>query len=156
MKRVWEVQRSVLVAAPRQEVWDRVVTEAGINHEMRPWMTMSMPRRAKGLSVETVPVGEFIGRAWLRLFGLIPYDWDRLRLIAVEPPARFHEDSTMISMSRWTHERTLREVGPDQTEVTDRLTLTPRVPLLGPVLRRVINAFFGHRQRRLQKWFSGN
>ena len=57
------IERQSVVDAPAEQVWARVVTPEGINDEVRPWMTMSMPRGAKNLTVDTVPVGTPIGRA---------------------------------------------------------------------------------------------
>ncbi len=42
---------------------------------------MRMPRAARGLTVETVPLGRPVGRAWLRLLGVIPFDHDRLVIV---------------------------------------------------------------------------
>ena len=66
------VEQQSHVDAPVERVWARVVTPEGINDELRPWMTMSMPRGAESLTVDSVPVGEPIGRCWLRLFGVVP------------------------------------------------------------------------------------
>ena len=74
------IERQSVVDAPAEQVWARVVTPEGINDEVRPWMTMSMPRGARGLTVDNVPVGTPIGRAWLRLFGVVPFDYDRLTI----------------------------------------------------------------------------
>lgn len=148
-------EREVEVAAAIEDVWARVVTPEGINDEMRPWMTMSMPRGASGLSIDTLRVGEPLGRAWIRLFGVIPFDYDALTVAELEPGRRFHEKSTMLSMRRWEHERTLTPVG-DRTRVHDRITFEPRLPIpgLASLLRRVLRAFFGHRHRKLQQHFS--
>lgn len=150
----WTFELRSVVPAPPTEVWERVVTPEGINDEMRPWMTMSMPRAAAGLTVATIEVGRPIGRAWLRLFGLVPFDFDHLCLERVEAGRRFVEESTMVSMRRWRHERTVLPSG-GGTEVTDRVTLEPRLPLrlLGPVLHRTMRAFFAHRHRRLRRHF---
>jgi ligand-binding SRPBCC domain-containing protein len=40
------IERQSMVDAPAERVWARVVTPEGINDELRPWMTMSMPRGA--------------------------------------------------------------------------------------------------------------
>ncbi|TXL57365.1 SRPBCC family protein [Aeromicrobium terrae] len=148
-------ERTSLVPAGVDQVWARVVTPEGINDEMRPWMTMTMPRAARGLTVETVPVGQPLGRAWLRLFGVVPFDYDHLTIAQLEPGRRFHEVSTMLSMRQWEHERTLTAVG-DETEVRDRITFEPRLPVpgLAAILARVLRAFFGHRHRRLVRHFS--
>ncbi len=144
-----------MVAAPAAAVWERVVHPDGINHEMRPWMTMTMPRRAAGLTVATVPLGQPLGRAWLRLFGLVPFDFDQLTVAEVEAGTRFLERSTMVSMRRWEHERRLTPV-PGGTRVQDRVTLQPRLPVpgLAAVLALVVGAFFRHRHRRLGRYFA--
>lgn len=154
MKSTWTFARSVTVAAGQQAVWDRVVTPDGINDEMRPWMTMSVPRGASDLSIATLEVGAPIGKAWLRLFGVLPFDYDDLSIVELEPGRRFREESTMLSMRRWVHDRTVEASGIDRSVVTDRVELTPRWWLrpAGPVLRRLMNAFFGHRHRRLAEW----
>lgn len=148
------LHHSVVLAADADAVWSRAVTPAGINHEMRPWVTMTMPRVAHGLTVDTITLGQPIGRAWLRLFGVLPFDYDRLVLIEREPGRRFLEQSTMLSMRRWEHERTLTPVT-GGTHVTDRITFEPRLPLR-PVARLLalgVNAFFKHRQRRLETYW---
>lgn len=79
------LDRRSTIAAPVEHVWARVVSPEGINDEMRPWLTMSVPRGAGPISIDTVPIGQPIGRAWLRLFGMIPFDYHNLT-IAVPPP----------------------------------------------------------------------
>ncbi len=151
------IEHQVDVPAEPARVWERVVHPDGINHEMRPWMTMTMPCRATGLTIETIPLGRPVGRAWLRLFGLVPFDFDHLTLVEVEPGVRFRERSTMLSMRRWEHERTLTPVA-GGTRVHDRVTLQPRLPVpgLAALLAWVVDAFFRHRQRRLRRYFAEN
>lgn len=103
-----------------------MVTPEGVNDELTPWMTMSMPRGAESLTVDTVPVGVPIGRAWLRLFGVLPFDYDRLSIAELEPPQRFLEQSTMLSMRRWQHERWLTPNGVGGTVVRDCITFELR------------------------------
>ncbi len=149
------VDNHVDIAADPGAVWERVVDPQGINHEMRPWMTMTMPRGVTGLTVEDVTLGQPLGRAWLRLFGVVPFDFDHLTIVELEVGSRFLERSTMLSMRRWEHERTLTPVGAG-TRVHDRVTLEPRLPVpgLAALLARVVDAFFKHRQRRLRAYFA--
>jgi hypothetical protein len=90
------IERQSVVDAPAEQVWARVVTPEGINDEVRPWMTMSMPRGAKSLTVDNVPIGTPSGRRWLRLFGMLPFDYDRLCIAELDrgPPLRraIHDD----------------------------------------------------------------
>ena len=81
-----------------------------------------------------------MGRAWLRLFGVIPFDYDHLTIVELEAGKRFLERSTMLSMRRWEHERTLTPV-PGGTRVHDRVILEPRLPIpgLAAILARLVD-----------------
>jgi ligand-binding SRPBCC domain-containing protein len=151
------VERQSLVDAPTEQVWARVVTPQGINDELRPWMTMSMPRGKESLTVDDVRVGSPVGRCWLRLFGLVPFDYDDLMIAELWPGRGFHEESTMLSMRLWRHERTLSPASDTKTVVCDRVTFELRGPLrlLTPVIAAGVGALFTHRQRRLQRYFGG-
>jgi ligand-binding SRPBCC domain-containing protein len=151
------VERESIVDAPSERVWARVVTPEGINDELRPWMTMSMPRGRKSLTVDDIPVGTPVGRCWMRLFGVLPFDYVHLMIAELRPGRGFDEQSTMLSMRRWRHERTLEPDGDAKTVVRDRLTFELRTPirLLTPVVAAGIGALFSHRQRRLQRHFGG-
>ena len=147
------VARSVVVDAPVQRVWDLVITPSGIDHELRPLLSMTMPAAHRDATIATVPVGERLGRAWLRLGGILPVDFDDLRLVSVDPPHSFHESSTMLGARVWEHRRTLAATGDGRTRVTDELRMVPRVPLPCPVralVGRVVDALFAHRHRRLR------
>jgi ligand-binding SRPBCC domain-containing protein len=150
------VERRAVVHAPVERVWERIVTPDGINHELRPWLTMSLPRNARHLTVDSIPVGMPVGRCWLRLFGVLPFDYDHLTITELRPGRGFDEQSTMLSMRSWRHERSLEPDG-ENTVVHDRLTFELRAPLrfLRPVIGAGVGALFGHRQRRLQRYFNG-
>jgi hypothetical protein len=92
------VERQRIADAPSEQVWERIITPEGINDELRPWMTMSMPRGAKSLTVDTIPIGTPIVRCWMRLFGVLPFDYDHLMIAELFPGRGFHEESTMLSM----------------------------------------------------------
>jgi ligand-binding SRPBCC domain-containing protein len=156
MRSTWEFTRTSIIAAPRADVWRRVVTPSGINDEMRPWMTMSVPRGAAGITIDAVVVGRPVGRAWLRLFGVLPFDYDLLTIAELEPGRRFREESTMLSMRRWVHDRTVEPEEERATRVTDRVALDPRFLLrpAGPLLALAVRAFFAHRHRRLGAHFA--
>ena len=147
------VERSSLLPAPAGDVWDRVVTPEGINDEFRPWLTMSMPTGASDLSIDTLELGKPIGRCWIRLFGVLPVDYDDLTIAELEPGRRFLERSRLFSAPQWQHERIVEPVDAATCRVTDRLTFTPRrgFGLLGP---RIIRTIFWYRHRRLVRYFT--
>jgi ligand-binding SRPBCC domain-containing protein len=150
------IERQSVIDAPADQVWARVVTPEGINDEVRPWMTMSMPRGAQSLTVDNVPVGTPVGRAWLRLFGVLPFDYDYLTIAALEPGHSFDEQSTMMSMRRWRHQRSVTPESDSKAVVHDCITFELRAPLrpATPIVAAGLRALFGHRHRRLQRHFA--
>jgi ligand-binding SRPBCC domain-containing protein len=149
------IERQSVVDAPAEKVWARVVTPEGINDEVRPWMTMAMPRGAESLTVDNVPVGVPIGRCWLRLFGVLPFDYDLLTIAELDRGRGFDEQSTMMSMRTWRHQRTVTPDGDAKAVVCDRITFELRAPLrpATPIVAAGLRALFGHRHRRLQRHF---
>ena len=133
-------------------VWAWVVTPEGINDEFWPWLTMSMPAAASDLTIDTLELGQPIGRSWIRLFGVLPVDYDDLTIVEVEPGRRFLEQSRLFSAPTWQHERVVEPVDSATSRITDRLTFAPRrgFGLLGP---RIIRLIFVYRHRRLRRRF---
>ena len=113
---------------------------------------MAMPKGTTELSIDTLELGKPIGRSWIRLFGVIPVDYDDLTIVEVEPGRRFLERSRLFSAPQWQHERVIEPVDAVSSRVTDRLTFTPRrgFGLLGP---RLIRLIFWYRHRRLRRYF---
>jgi hypothetical protein len=148
-----QVSVSSVLCAPRQEVWQRVTSQEGLDHEFRPVLTMRFPRSHRGRTIDDLPVGEPVGRAWLLLGGLLPVEYDDLCLVEVEPGSHFLERSRLGSARVWEHRRQLEEVADGWTRLTDRLTLTPRRGVHPAAARMVVTALFRHRHRRLRSWF---
>jgi ligand-binding SRPBCC domain-containing protein len=92
----------------------------------------------------------------MRLLGVVPFDYDHLTIAELDPGRGFDEQSTMLSMRSWRHERTVEPDGDAKTAVRDRLTFELRTPLrpLTPIVTRGIGALFRHRHRRLQRHFA--
>lgn len=149
------IERQSSVGAPADAVWRRVVTPEGINDELHPVMTMSIPGSARGMTIDDIPVGTPIGRAWLRLFGVLPFDYDDLVIAELQPGRAFHEESTMLSMRLWRHERSVTPDGATAV-VRDRITFQLRagLRLATPLVAAGIGALFSHRHRRLQRHFA--
>jgi ligand-binding SRPBCC domain-containing protein len=148
-----EFEVSSLVPAPPPQVWDRIVTPEGINYELRPWMRMTVPRGVERLDPETVVLGEPIGRSWVLLLGVVPFEYDDITLVELEPGRRFLERSPMLSQRCWQHERIV-EPAEGGSRVTDRLRMEPRLGIPAAPLVPVFRAVFRHRHRRLAAWFA--
>ncbi|WP_205474726.1 hypothetical protein [Nocardioides sp. SYSU D00038] len=147
------VERRVVLPRPAAQVWARVTTPEGIADELRPVLVMTVPPGLRGRSIAEgdALVGRPLGRAWLLLLGVLPVEYDAMTLVSVGARS-FHERSTMLSLRRWEHERSVVEVDAARCEVVDRLTLEPRWAPLGAVACRVVGALFSHRHRRLVRW----
>jgi len=147
-----EIVVSSSLRATPAEVWDRVITPEGIRDEMRPYMRMTLPPGVEQLDPESVELGKRIGRSWILLFGLLPFDYDDITLVRLEPGHGFLERSRMLSQRVWEHERTL-EPTPTGCTITDRVSWQPRLGLPGRPLRPLIAWFFRHRHKRLRRHF---
>jgi hypothetical protein len=160
MTHVLVVEQRSVIAASTADVWARITDPQGINDELAPLLTMRMPRSARGLAIDNVPLGRPLGRAPLLLLGVLPVECDSISIDTLEPGRAFHEKSTTLTMRRWEHERTLTPDGQVRTSVHDRLTFELRIPLArvpyaAILARRIVATLFTHRHRRLSRHFAG-
>jgi hypothetical protein len=149
MRRRAEIKVSSHLDASAEAVWARAIDPAGINYELRPLMRMTVPAGAEDFGLDELEPGH-IGRSWIFLFGLVPFDYDDLYIVRVEPGHSFLERSSMLSMRLWEHERTVTPLGEGRCQVEDRLAWEPRLPLPGAWLRPLIRFVFNHRHKRLR------
>jgi ligand-binding SRPBCC domain-containing protein len=155
---VHSVQRSSSLPAPAGAVWERAVSEEGINAELSPILRMTMPPGLRGKTVDTVELGVPLGRSWILLGGLVPVDYDDLCLAELEPGRRFLERSRTLSFETWQHERVI-ESAAEGCRVTDRLGFELKRPLAAipgstRLAAAIVGWLFRHRHRRLAKHWS--
>ena len=150
---VVELRFTSHLAAPADKVWRRVTSQDGLDHEFSPWLRMRFPAELRGSSLEDLPVGRPVGRAWMLLGGVLPVDYDDLCLVEVVPGSHFLERSTLASARSWQHERRLEPLPGGGTRLTDALVVQPRLRPLSPVSRAVVRLVFEHRHRRLRAWW---
>jgi ligand-binding SRPBCC domain-containing protein len=144
------VERSSVLHADPHEVWTAVSTMEGVNRELAPWVRMTVPGAATGMRLEDAPLGRPVFTSWLLLLGVIPFDRHRLVLEEVEPGRRFLERSSSWIQRIWQHERIV-ESHPEGCRVTDRITVQPRLPLVGVLARPLVDGLFRHRHRVLRR-----
>jgi hypothetical protein len=152
MRRRAEIRVVSRLRADSSSVWERAMSEEGINAELAPLLRMTVPRGIESLDLDTIEPGP-LGRSWVLLFGLVPIDYDEIGLERIDPGRGFLERSTMLSQRLWEHERTLEPRGEGACEVVDRVAWEPRPPLPGALLRPLIGAVFRHRHARLRRRF---
>jgi ligand-binding SRPBCC domain-containing protein len=150
-----EITVSSHLSATPARVWDRVITPDGIRDEMHPYLRMTLPPGVERLDPESIELGKKIGRSWILLFGLLPFDYDDITVVSLEPERGFLERSQMLSQRVWEHERTIEPNAEGDCTITDRVSWQPRLGLPASPLRPVIGWFFRHRHKRLQRHFGG-
>jgi ligand-binding SRPBCC domain-containing protein len=150
------VDEVIEVPASAAEVWRRITTPEGINHELMPIMPMTVPAGLRGFSADDahrIVPGTAVGRSYLLLLGFLPFDYDNITIAELEPERRFVEQSTMLSMRRWQHERTITPRG-KTCELRDTMSFRLRVPGPEALVARMLRAILRHRHRRLVKYFN--
>jgi hypothetical protein len=152
MRRRAEITLTSELEIAVETLWARITDPAGINDELRPLMRMTVPAGAEDFGLDKPEPGR-IGRSWLLLFGFLPFDYDDIAIVRIEPGRGFLERSSMLSMRLWEHERTLAPCGEGSCRITDRIAWEPRPPLPGTWLRSLVLAIFRHRHRRLRLRF---
>ena len=130
-----------------------MTTGEGVNAEMTPLVRMTIPRGRDDISLADIEDGTTIGRSWILLFGVIPFDYDDIHIESTEPGRAFHERSKMLTQRSWWHDRTVDPDGPDACVVTDSVRFEPRLPLPPALLRPVFHWFFRRRHRKLRARF---
>ena len=143
------VERTTGLTADPDTVWRSVTSMDGINAELRPLLRMSAPIRDLSDLPEDA-LGRVLCTAIVWAFVVIPYDRMKLRIVELDlDRRRFVERSDMLWIRAWQHERWIDARPDGGCTITDRLTATPRVGLLRPVVRWCIERLFRHRHRRL-------
>ena len=150
------IEQTSVVPRPAADVWARVVSQEGINHELSPILRMTMPRELRSKTIDDVEVGVPLGRSWILLGRVVPIDYDDLRLAELEPGRRFLERSKTATFDPWQHERTVEPVDGRSCRVTDRLgfELKPWVawiPGSARIATAIVRFLFRHRHGRLQR-----
>jgi ligand-binding SRPBCC domain-containing protein len=150
------VERTSHLRSDADTVWAWVTTAPGVNDELWPWMRMTVPRGWQDGSLASLEPGVTIGRSWILLFGVLPFDVDDLTLAEIGPH-HFVERSPLLSAASWQHERTVVAT-PTGCRLSDVLTfesraLAVRIPGGVRLHTAVITAIFRHRHRRLVRRF---
>jgi ligand-binding SRPBCC domain-containing protein len=138
---------SELKASP-DEAWSWVTSMRGIRAEMRPIARMTAPRGITTILDVDVKLGEPLIRSWFLLFGFIPLDRSDLTLVELDEGHGFVEQSPMLGMRLWRHERAIDPVA-GGCKISDRLTFEPRFS--ARLVRWFIAVLFRHRHRVLRR-----
>jgi ligand-binding SRPBCC domain-containing protein len=143
-----------MLSASPAIVWRHATSLEGINRELAPWLRMTAPAELRGLSLddERVVPGTQLFVSSVRLLGLLPVERMVVTIVELERGRRFVEQSPMLAMRQWRHERAVEPAGAGCT-LRDRVTFAPRLGLATGAMRAALDAFFAHRHRVLARLF---
>jgi ligand-binding SRPBCC domain-containing protein len=144
------VQLESQVPRSPAELWEWSTSVRGVEAEMGPILKLDFPQGMTHIPRDGSGLGRPLGNCRFLLFGVVPVDLSRLTFTEMEPGRRFVEQSPLLSMKRWRHERIIAP-GPGGTRVVDRLEFTPR--FASPVVAWFIERFFRHRHAVLKKHY---
>jgi len=133
------------------ELWHWSTSVRGVAEEMKPLLKLHFPKGMEHIPEDQDSMGKVLGNCRFMLFGMLPVDLSRLTFTEVEPGRRFVEQSPLLSMKSWRHERVI-EPGADGTRVVDTLEFTPRAAT--PVVAWFVSQLFEHRHKMLRRAFS--
>jgi ligand-binding SRPBCC domain-containing protein len=136
------------LSASRERVWDWMTSVRGVQTELWPIMKMTAPKSVAKMTDVPIELGKPLFRSWVFLFGVLLIDRSDLTLISLDTGSGFVEESPMLSMKLWRHERRITTRG-DKTVLTDTLTIEPRFAARLSVW--LIRRTFEHRHRVLRE-----
>jgi len=132
------------------ELWNWSTSVRGVDAEMGPILKLDFPKGMTHIPRDGSGLGRPLGNCKFLLFGIVPVDLSRLTFVEVEPGRRFVEQSPLLSMKSWRHERVI-EPAADGTKVVDTLEFTPRFAT--GIVKWFISKFFQHRHAVLEREF---
>lgn len=134
------------------DLWRKVNTMEGVNHELAPFIRMTSPAAMRCLPFTQAPLKQTLFASWLLLFGVLPFDRHQLRLDEVWEGG-FRENSSSLIHRVWRHERIIT-ANSNGAMLTDTLNFEPRIAVFGYILLPVVRFVFQHRHRRLKRFFA--
>lgn len=121
-----------------------------------PVMKMTVPRAMRGRTIGDLVPGDHVGRSWLLLGGVLPFEFDNMTMVQIDPGRRFLERSSMGLIRHWQHERCLAATATGGTLVTDNIEYIMRFPIPGSarLTGAIVKMLFTHRHRQLARRFN--
>lgn len=138
------------VPATPHELWNWSTSVQGIGTEMGPILKLHSREGSIPVPQDQGSLGKVLGKCTFLLFGILPIDQSKLTFTEVEPGRRYVEQSQLLSMKRWRHERIIAP-GADGTRVIDNLEFTPR--FVGGLAKWFISQLWKHRHEVLRRQF---
>ncbi|MEO0367937.1 MAG: hypothetical protein AAF197_04020 [Pseudomonadota bacterium] len=136
-----------LVSKDAKSLYADLLTMNGVNYELIPLVRMTAPSRWAEKPIQLWPIDEALFTSVILLFGIIPVDLHRFKLLGVNGSG-FEECSCSLVNEEWRHSRTIKEVEGGSL-VKDQVTFIPKIRFVGKIMKPIYEAIFKHRHKRL-------
>lgn len=113
---MFEFEIKSIVCSDKRSVWNGITTMKGVNLEFFPILKMTCPDNNLQLNsshITDIP----LFRSWLLLFGLIPIEYDLLKLTKIINEECFEEKSSMGLIKEWNHHRYISTVETNEKNI---------------------------------------
>jgi hypothetical protein len=153
--------RSTLHEISAEQLWGTSTHIGGVNAEMFPIKMVPLGKRnGKKLSDES-SLSDIVFAAddrfpfLITLFGIIPLDLHKMGFDSL-PVGQFAfvERSSNFFMREWVHSREIVAQG-QSVALHDRISMTPRLPLIGHFAMMIYKIVFARRHTYLRRQYSG-
>lgn len=131
-----------------QQLYQELFTIPGVNYELMPVAKMTAPVEWSTKHLKDWPTGRELFTSLVLLFGIIPVDLHRFKLLQING-SEFREGSSTLLHTEWNHTRSIQSLG-SVCLVTDELEFIPKLSLMGSLMEPVYKAIFNHRHKRLK------
>lgn len=132
-------------------LWKSIISRRGINDELFPLLSMTSLDSLATITEDNFKPGTVITNSWILLFGFIPIDRLSITPVEIVIGEYFIEESPMLTMRFWRHERYVESRENNKCCVRDVLTFQPF--FFTSIVAVFIKMLFKNRHRKLRKKF---
>lgn len=136
-----------------EQLWWQVGSLSAVNSELFP-ISMSSASAYRNIHLKEAPVGKFLFRSIVLLFGFIPLDVHRFYLESIGPKFEFKERSSSLFNQYWRHHRKILEIEEDSCLLIDEIAFKNRLGFLSGIFKGVYRKVFNRRHAYLRKKFA--
>jgi hypothetical protein len=146
-----EFKEESLLKTSATIVIDSQLNLHGVNYELGPFLRMSCPKEWKHRTLSEWPTGKQLFSSVIFAFGFVPIDLHKFFLVNTSENG-FEERSTSLMNSLWAHCRVVEQEG-EYCRVRDNVQFSPRIGVVGILIKPLYQAVFKHRHKRLRARF---
>jgi hypothetical protein len=154
--------RSILTDISAEKLWESSTHIGSVNAELFPVKMVPIGKRNGKKLTDASSLNEIVYAAddrfpfLITLFGWIPLDLHKMGFDSLPVgQLSFIERSENFFMREWVHQREIKSVK-NAVELTDIITMTPRLPIIGNFAMHIYKRVFARRHAYLRRRYGGD